>query len=614
MKNRKAIVLLLCILILSLLFLPSCREKQKEDEDLSSAPYRDASLPVEERVDDLLSRMSLNEKLGQMACVERMFLQQDSDIKEYNIGAVLSGGGSAPDPNKPETWIDMYNSFQSAALSTRFGIPILYGIDAVHGNNSVYGATIFPHNIGLGATRDPELMEEIGRITALEVAAPGIDWNYAPCVAVPQDERWGRTYEGYSEYAPLVGELGAAYIRGLQGLKLGSDPLRVIACAKHYLGDGGTLKGEDRENTVAPEEEMRNIYLAPYRAAVEAGVGSVMISFSSLNGEKMHAHTYLITDVLKGELGFNGLVVSDWGGIDFLAARYRDCVRMSILAGIDMIMIPDRYEEFLLTLKALVTEKEIPMERIDDAVHRILRIKFSMGLFEAPYADKSLVNLIGSTEHREVARKAVRKSLVLLKNRNNILPLSKKIRSIFVAGKSANSVGNQCGGWTLTWQGKTDTTIPGTTILDSIRSTVSPGTKVTFNENGEGASGYDVAIVVIGELPYAEWFGDKENINLSVVDVDAINNCRKAGVPVVVILISGRPMVVTEYIAHWDAFIAAWLPGTEGKGVTDILFGDYKPLGKLSFTWPKSSGQLPINVGDDQYEPLFPYGFGLTYK
>jgi beta-glucosidase len=359
---------------------------------------------------------------------------------------------------------------------------------------------------------------------------------------------------------------------------------------------------------------VRQIYLAPYRDAVEAGAGSVMISFSSLNGEKMHANRYLITDVLKGELGFNGFVVSDWGGIDFLAARYRDCVRMSMLAGIDMIMIPDRYEEFLLTLKALVTEGDIPMERIDDAVQRILRVKFTLGLFETPYTDKSLFRLIGSPEHREVAREAVRKSLVLLKNRNNILPLSKKIRSIFVAGKSANSVGNQCGGWTLTWQGKTDTTIPGITILEAIRASVSEGTKVTFNENGEGAAGYDVAVVVIGELPYAEWFGDKENINLSVVDVDAINNCRKAGVPVVVILISGRPMAVTDYITNWDAFIAAWLPGTEGKGVSDVLFGDDKPTGKLAFTWPKSSGQLPINVGDHQYEPLFPFGFGLTYQ
>ncbi|MBN1698762.1 MAG: glycoside hydrolase family 3 C-terminal domain-containing protein [Spirochaetales bacterium] len=616
MKIRTiAAVLILPVISIAALCVPyGCLGKQETADDPANALYRDASLPVEDRVSDLLSRMTLNEKCGQMALVERMFLKQDDHIREYGIGGILSGGGSAPHPNTPGSWIGMIDSFQAMALSTRLAVPIIYGSDAVHGNNNLAGAVIFPHNIGLGATRDPKLVEDIGRITAIEMTGAGMHWNFAPCLAVPQNERWGRTYEGYSEYAPLVSELGIAYIRGLQGPLNVNEPVSVIASAKHYLGDGGTLNGKDRGNTIATEEKIREVYLAPYKAAVKAGTKSVMVSFSSLNGKQMHAHRRFITDILKGELGFEGFVVSDWGGIDFIAPRYRDCVRESVLAGIDMVMIPDKYEEFLLTLKALVTEGDIPMERIDDAVSRILRVKFSSGIFETPYAEKSTARLIGCEEHRIKAREAVSKSLVVLKNRNNILPLSKKIKSIFVAGKSADSIGNQCGGWTLTWQGLSDTTIPGTSILEAIRNAVSPATRVSYSENGTGGKGHDVAVVVIGELPYAEMYGDKENINLSVVDADAVDNCRKEGLPVVVILVSGRPMIVTDYIAGWDAFIAAWLPGTEGAGVADILFGNVKPSGKLPYSWPKNSAQLPVNYGDEVYEPLFPFGFGLTFQ
>ncbi len=573
----------------------------------------DSSAPVDARVVDLLSRMTLAEKIGQMTQVEKDALADIEHIATYNLGSLLSGGNSSPTPNTPEGWADMYDRFQEQALSTRLGIPLIYGYDAVHGNSKVIGGVVFPHNIGLGATRNPELVEEIGRITALEVAATGVDWTFSPCVAVPRNERWGRTYEGFGETPGLVSTMGEAIVRGYQGAAL-SDPETVLACAKHYVGDGGTTDGIDQGNTEVDEANLRSIHLAPYVAAIDAGVGSVMISYSSWNGQKMHGHAYLINDVLKGELGFAGLVISDWQAIDQLPGDYRSDVKSAINAGIDMNMVPWHYVTFIDTLTSLVDDGEVPMERIDDAVARILAVKFELGLFEKPYTDRSLTALVGAPEHRAVARDAVRQSLVLLKNEHNLLPLPKNSRRIHVAGKSSDNLGYQCGGWTITWTGGSGDITEGTTILEAIRNTVSNETEVTYSLTGDGAAGADVGIVAVGETPYAEYTGDATDLSLPRGDIAAINAVREAGVPVVVILVSGRPMIIEPELENWDALIAAWLPGTEAQGIADVLFGDYDPTGKLSYTWPRAIEQLPINVGDNEKDPLFEYGFGLSYS
>lgn len=586
---------------------------QISTEDFSGAIYKDPSRSIEERVEDLMAKMTLEEKLGQMTQAERSTVDGNQDISKYLLGSVLNGGGSALTAISAQSWREMYDRYQKEALKTRLGIPIIYGVDAVHGHNNVYGAVIFPHNIGLGATRDKELLEEIGRITALEVAATGMDWDFAPAVTVSRDERWGRSYESYSEDPSIVSELGAAYIKGLQGDVLGADQKRVAACAKHFVADGGTRGGIDRGNSIMSEEALRKIHLAPYWDALEAGTATIMVSFSSFNGEKLHGHKKLITDVLKGEMGFQGFIISDWGGVDEVHPRYREAIKKSINAGVDMVMVPYRFQAFLINLKALVASEEIPMSRIDDAVRRILRIKFQLGLFEYPFADKSLIDHVGSKEHREVAREAVRKSMVLLKNKGKLLPLSKNLKKIFVAGKNADNLGAQCGGWTISWQGSEGDITEGTTILEAVKATVSESTGVTYNESGDGAGGHDVAIVVVGEGPYAEMKGDNQDLRLGKFDVMTIEKCVKAGVPTVVILVSGRPLVITDAIGLGDAFVAAWLPGSEGLGVTDVLFGDYNPSGKLSFSWPRNLKQIPINVGDKEYDPLFPIGFGLTY-
>ncbi|KPK40435.1 MAG: beta-glucosidase [Omnitrophica WOR_2 bacterium SM23_29] len=581
-------------------------------EDVLTRVYKDPRYPLEVRVEDLLSKMTLDEKIGQMTQSERNGVTVD-DIRDYLLGSVFSGGGSSPYPNTPEGWADMYDAFQSSAVSTRLEIPILYGSDAVHGHNNVYGATIFPHNIGLGATRDPNLIEQIGTIVAKEVAATGVDWTFAPCLTVPRNEQWGRTYEGFGEI-PEIGELLAGrYITGFQGPDMDGGE-HIIACTKHWVGDGGTTDGMDQGNTVCSEQELRNIHIAPYIPALNTKVGTVMVSYSSWNGDPLHGHKYLITDVLKNELEFDGFVVSDWNGIDKIYGDFPNRVKTAVNAGIDMFMQPYNWKNFISTLKGLVQSGDVPMSRIDDAVRRILRVKFTFGLFENSYTDRNLTydGSFGSAEHRAVARDAVRKSLVLLKNENNILPLSPDIGSVFVAGKNANDIGNQCGGWTITWQGSSGDITVGTTVLEGIQNVVSPITTVTFSEDGTGAAGHDVAIVVIGERPYAEVLGDSSDLSLDNTDQTCLNNVLSADIPVIVILVSGRPMIVTDEITDWDAFVAAWLPGTEGEGVAEVLFGDYNFTGKLPCSWPRSMGQIPINHGDLPYDPLFPYGFGLT--
>lgn len=593
------------------------------------------------QVKELLAKMTLDEKVGQMTQPDLGGLKDPNDVAKYFVGSVLSGGSSDPkEGNSLEAWTNMYDRLQKLALQTRLGIPILYGVDAVHGHSNVLNAVIFPHNIGLGCTNDPKLIEEIGRITAIEMRATGVQWTFAPCVTVVRDERWGRTYEGFAEEPGIASLLGAAATRGLQGDLTG--PLCVAACAKHYIADGGTVPAAPRGrrggeggdgvnfggsgarislnagNVPIDEATLRKIHLPPYIAAVKEGAATIMPSYSSWNGVKCSASKRLLTEILKDEIGFEGFLISDYSAIDQIDPRdYKGSIAISINAGMDMAMVPNRFVEYIAKLKELVQEGTVPMSRIDDAVTRILRVKCAMGLLDknrSQLADRSLWKDFGSAAHREVARRAVRESLVLLKNEGKTLPLSKQAARIHVAGKTADNIGNQCGGWTIDWQGKSgDVTTGGTTILAAIKKTVSPDTKVTFSEDGAGAEGATVGVVVVGEKPYAEGNGDNGELTLDAADKAAIDNMKKTGIPVVVILVSGRPMIVTDTIAKVDAFVAAWLPGTEGQGVADVLFGDYKPSGKLSFTWPRSIDQVPINVGDQPYAPLFAFGYGLTY-
>ncbi|CAN1271785.1 Beta-glucosidase BoGH3B [Linum perenne] len=544
--------------------------------------YKDPNRPVEYRIIDLLGRMTLPEKIGQMVQIDRSVASADV-VKDYFIGSILSGGGSVPENRaSPETWMKMVNEFQKGALSTRLGIPMIYGIDAVHGQNNVYNATIFPHNVGLGATRytEPELVKRIGAATALEIRATGIHYTFAPCVAVCRDPRWGRCYESYSEDPEIVKSM-TELVTGLQGDPPSNSPegfpyvagkRHVVACAKHYVGDGGTTNGANGENA--------------------------------------------------------GFVISDWKGIDLITtpihANYTYSVEKSINAGIDMVMVPLNYTEFITELIELVEKGVVPTTRIDDAVTRILRVKFIMGLFESPMGDESLVNELGSPEHRELAREAVRKSLVLLKNGKEankpLMPLSKKVARILVAGSHADNLGYQCGGWSIEWQGFSgNDRTSGTTILSAIRATVDPTTEIVYHENPDpqylttNSNTFSYAIVIVGEHPYAESAGDNTNLTIPEPGPTTIQNvCRS--MKCVVIIISGRPLVIEPYVDTIDALVAAWLPGTEGRGVADVLFGDHGFSGKLPRTWFKRVDQLPMNVGENElgFDPLYPFGFGLT--
>lgn len=568
-------------------------------------------------VDGLLARMTLDEKIGQMVQPDLNCVHDLADIPKYGFGSMLSGGDSKPKgENNPTNWLATCNKLQSWALKARLKIPLIYGIDAVHGNNDVVGTVIFPHHIGMGATRNPHLEEQAEHITALEVAGTGIRWAFAPCIAVAQDERWGRTYESYGQNPALVAEMGVAAIKGLQGTGLSGKSDSALACAKHYLGDGGTRGGVDQGDMVCDEATLRNLYLPPYRAAVNAGVGSIMVSYNSWNGVKMHANKYLLTDVLKGELGFRGFLVSDWAAIDQISPDYKKAVETSINAGLDMVMIPNgpgkrnNYVEFIEDLKQLVAEGRVPESRIDDAVRRILRIKFQMGLFDNPYTDPNLTAQIGCPKHREIGRECVQQSLVLLKNEHHALPLSKQIKHLAVVGKGADSLDMQCGGWTVTWQGAGHLT-QGTTILQGIRQAVSPGTEVAYSSDGSHITNADAVVVVIGEMPYAEGKGDRTNLDLSPDDLALVARAKSSGAPVATILLSGRPLVLGSALDASAAFVAAWLPGTEGEGVADVLFGDVKPKGTLPREWPRNNDQLAAN--NMKGNPLFAYGYGLTY-
>ncbi|GAA4819010.1 hypothetical protein GCM10023220_59910 [Streptomyces ziwulingensis] len=597
--------------------------------DAHGLPYLDERLPVKKRVADLLSRLSLAEKAGQMTQAERGAMTAPGDIATHGLGSLLSGGGSTPTPNTPAAWARMVDSFQLRAQATRFQIPLVYGVDAVHGHNNVTGATVTPHNIGLGATRDPDLARRTAEVTAGETRATGVPWTFAPCLCVARDERWGRTYESFGEDPALVESLETV-IQGLQGRADGSDLDRsdkVLATAKHFVGDGGTTFGSsttgsytiDQGVTEVTRRELEAVHLSPYRDAVDRGVGTVMPSYSSLDlgdGQgpvKMHARADLLTGVLKDRMGFDGFVISDWNAIDQLPGDYAAQVRTSVNAGLDMMMVPYTYKEFSGTLIEEARAGRVTERRIDDAVSRILTQKFRLGLFEQPYADTRAASTIGSAAHRAVAREAVAESQTLLKNTGGLLPL-KKSQRVYVAGSNADDIGNQSGGWTVTWQGSSGDITPGTTVLEGLREAGGP---LTFSEDASApTTGYDVGVVVVGETPYAEGAGDVGNGNdleLTAADKAAVDKVC-AAMRCAVLVVSGRPQLIGDRLGEIDALVASWLPGTEGGGVADVLYGERPFTGQLPVTWPKSQAQLPINVGDPSYDPQFPYGWGLTTR
>lgn len=593
---------------------------------------------LEARVDALLKRMTLREKVGQVIQAEIRSVTP-RDVRRYDLGSVLNGGGSFPGENKhasPESWLALADAFHEASTDTSdggVGIPVIWGVDAVHGHNNVIGATIFPHNIGLGAARNPDLIRRIGEITAREVLATGLDWNFGPTVAVARDDRWGRAYESYSEDPEIVVQYARALVEGLQGA-VGSPEFlseeRVIATAKHFLGDGGTFEGRDQGDTRASEEELRDIHGAPYVAALDAGAQAVMASFSSWRGTKMHGHAALLRDVLKGRMAFDGIVVGDWNGHGQLPGCSNESCADTLRAGLDLFMVPEDWKALHGNTLRQARSGAIPEERLDDAVRRILRVKIRAGLLDSGRPSERALGgrfeLLGAPEHRDVARQAVRESLVLLKNDDGLLPLP-PTSLVLVAGPAADDIGRQSGGWTLTWQGTDNTNddFPGaTSIWTGIERTVEAAGGEAVLCQGCAYSGElpDAAIYVTGETPYAEGQGDITGLEYSPgdkSDVELMGRLRTAGIPVVTVFLSGRPLWVSPEINASDAFVAAWLPGSEGAGVADVLFGaadggvahDFQ--GKLSFSWPRSLDQTVLNVGDPDYDPLFPYGYGLTY-
>ncbi len=587
---------------------------------------------VEKQVSELMSTMTLEQKIAQMIQPEIRNITVE-EMRQYGFGSYLNGGGAFPDNNKhatPDDWVALAEKLYQASIDDSLDgstIPTMWGTDAVHGHNNVIGATLFPHNIGLGAAKNPKLVEQIAHITAKEVMATGIDWVFAPTVAVVRDDRWGRTYESYSEDPAIVRDYAASVVKGLQGAadKDFLSDQRVISTVKHFVGDGGTVGGDDQGDNVASEQELFDIHAQGYVGGLTAGAQSVMASFNSWNGEKLHGHKYLLTDVLKEQMGFDGFVVGDWNGHGQVkGCSNTDCAQ-AVNAGLDIFMVPSDWKGVYESTLAHVKDGVIPMSRIDDAVRRILRVKVRAGLFDKPSpANRPLSgdrSLIGKESHREVARQAVRESLVLLKNKQGLLPLSGNKR-VLVAGDAADNIGKQSGGWSITWQGTNNTNddFPGgTSIYDGIKRHVeNAGGDVMLSVDGsfEGESETpDVAIVVFGEEPYAEGHGDRETLIYQYgtkKDLALLERLKSQGIPVVSVFISGRPMWVNAELNASDAFVAAWLPGSEGAAVADVLFGDQDFKGKLPFSWPAEPQQI-VNIGDDDYEPLLPYGFGLTY-
>ena len=571
------------------------------------------NLVLEQKIDSLLAQMTLDEKIGQMTQVRHFDDITIDDIKTRFIGSVIHTQGPLPGNDATE-WQAKFIELQRQALSTRLSIPLLFGVDAVHGQNTYEGATIFPHNIGMGATRNADLVERAATITATESKATGFNWVFSPCVAIPFNEKWGRVYEAFSERTDITTELTRASVRGHQG---SNEVFAVMATAKHFIGDGATDFGVEGGNASLSKAEIEQRLLPPYQAAIEEGVGSVMASLNMLDGISMHAHKEMITGTLKGNLNFGGIVVSDW------KAYSRFGETDIINAGIDMVMAVDGdLASFQEGVRNGVLNGVIPQERIDDAVRRILRQKFRLDLFNNPYPDIELIKKIGIKEHRNVARQAVRESLVLLKNENNLLPLKKDAR-VVVVGEFGDNSGLQSGGWTVNWQGTTENYKGATTILNGIKKYST--SDVIYDMDGTAfEENVDVAVIVVGETPYAEFFGDiggemnKYQLTLSDAHQKYINTCVEKDIKIVVVLISGRPLVVTKQINQCDAFVAAWLPGSEGDGIAEVLFGEYDFKGKLPHSWPKSvedfRGKYGPNFWDNTIEPLFPLGYGLNYN
>lgn len=619
---------------LSLLGLSTCTTVPNTDVKVTTELWPQLSSPaldpaIESQIDGIMELMTLEQKVGQVVQADSNSVTAQ-EVKEYRLGSVLSGGNSAPG-DKPyadaDSWMKAADEYYEASIDpegVEIAIPIIWGIDAVHGHANLTGATVFPHNIGLGAANNPELIEEIMEVTASELILSGHDWTFAPTLAVPQNVRWGRSYEGFSEAPDIVGSYGASIVYGLQG-RPGTDSFfdetSVISCAKHFIGDGGTTNGKDQGDTEVTELELRDVHGAGYFPAIEADVKTVMASFNSWNGVKMHGSKAMLTDVLKDRLGFKGFVVGDWNGHGQIpGCTNTDCPE-AFLAGVDMYMAPDSWKGIYESLLVAVKSGEVPMTRLDDAVRRILRVKIQAGVFEKPKPSERVgadnIKLLGSDKHREVARRAVRESLVLLKNNNRLLPLNPK-QTILVVGDGADNISKQSGGWTLSWQGGgyENTDFPsGQSILDGIMEVVgAAGGNVVFAPEGEITTNADVVIAVYGEDPYAEFMGDRDHIDFEPngFDTSNLDEFRAQGIPVVSVFLSGRPMWVNPELNASDAFVAAWLPGTEGGGIADLLFRseeNHDFMGRLSFSWPATA--LVENA--EKRELLFELGYGLSY-
>ena len=587
--------------------------------------YKDPSYSTEERVADLMQYMTLEEKVAQMMQPERLSASS-YEVTKYGIGSILSGGGAAPSAgNTAQDWYNIIYTFQEAAMESRLGIPLIYGIDSVHGNNNVDDATIFPHNIGIGATGNLELAELIAQITAEETHAIGANWAFAPCLGNAQNEMWGRTYECFSEDATVVAQFSEAYVRGLQG-NLGEKS--VAACAKHFIGEGYTMNGVNQGNVNMSMDEFKQLLedenlLAPYIAAIEEGVQTVMVSFHSVDGEKCHGNKWMLTDLLRDQLGFEGILISDYNGVQQIKTAngtYEEQVLAALDAGLDMYMEPYAWKDCMNILIDAVKDGYVSIDRINQSVERILTVKFNMGLFEHPYADEAELASIGAQEHRDVARQAVRESLVLLKNNmvddeTTVMEALAGYTDILVVGEGANDIGIQCGGWTITWEGKKGDITTGTTILEGIQEVVGDSKNITYSADASEIGDQQAAIVVISEDPYVETGGDRNQSNMVFASkqTQMIDKIKEANpdMKIILLMISGRPMSIADRVDDADAIIAAWLPGSEGAGIADVLFGEYDFTGKLQFTWTWFAFKI-ANKHADETAVLFPYGSGLT--
>ena len=603
-------------------------------------PYKDASQPVETRVADLLSRLTLAEKVGQMTQIDVASMMGEGEwdrgplneaqlknvFEKNQVGSIISGGGAAPVPNTPKAWAEMTNQLQDAALKySRLGIPMIYGIDAVHGHNNVLGATIYPHNVGLGATWNPALVEEVTARVAKDLRAVGTPWTFAPVADVARDARWGRFYESFGESPLLASELVAASVRGFEASG------KVAATVKHFAGYGESLVGFDRSPALLDLRTLRTVHLPSFAAGITAGAQAMMVNSGSVNGVPVHASPYLLQHVARKQLGFGGVFVSDWEDILKLvtvhrvAKDFKEAVAMSINAGVDMYMVPHDADTFTSTLTKLVNEGTVPQARIDDAVGRILELKFKLGLFENPYTDAEAADAVVTEKDRSLAKRSALESITLLERGS--LPFDEKVKNIFVVGPSADSIENQMGGWTVGWQGidNPSETPPGLTVLKALKKAAPKNVTVSHtpeyqNTEAVGAAAVkaDVAVVVVGETPYAEGEGNSSTLAFPDEQLRLLRTLVETDTPVVVVLLAGRPLIFPEDI--WlglDSLMMAYLPGSEGgTAVADVLFGKANPSGKLPFSWPKHTGQLPLTydvLPGSPYDPLYPFGYGLSY-